>query len=125
MEDTIFAARQLEMLIFGDYRKRIKVQLFLDSELTLETIASSKQIERKTLRKTVVDLKKRLVNGYIYSYSWLSTQDVMADMMIKEMKLPVNLENVIMENVLNLQQPLVNEVRADGTEVRMMNICNR
>ena len=25
MEDAIFAARQLEMLIFGDYRKRIKV----------------------------------------------------------------------------------------------------
>jgi len=25
MEDAIFAARQLEMLMFGDYKKRIKV----------------------------------------------------------------------------------------------------
>ena len=112
------------MLIFGDYRKRIKVRLFTDSESTLESIASSKQIERKTLRQTVVDLKERLVDGNIYSYSWLSTQDMMADMMTKEMKLLVNLENAIMEKVLNLQQPLVNEVRAIGTEIRMNNIQN-
>ena len=55
------------MLIFGDYRKRIKVQLFTDSESTIESIASLKQIERKTLRQTVVDLKERLVEGDIYS----------------------------------------------------------
>ena len=58
MEDAVFAARQVEMLMFGDYWKRIKVRLFTDSEATLESIASSKQIkqiERKTLRLTVVD----------------------------------------------------------------------
>ena len=49
-EDAIFAARQLEILMFGDYRKRMRVRLFTDSEATLELIASSKQIERKTLR---------------------------------------------------------------------------
>ena len=45
MEDAIFAARQLEILMFGDYRKRMKVRLFIDSEATLESIASSKHIE--------------------------------------------------------------------------------
>ena len=50
MEDAIFAARQVEILVFGDYRRRIMVRLFMDSEATLESIASSKQIERKTLR---------------------------------------------------------------------------
>ena len=69
MEDAIFAARQVEILVFGDYRRRIKVRLFTDSEATLESIALSKQIGRKTLRLTVVDMKERLVDGDLYSYS--------------------------------------------------------
>ena len=35
VEDAIFAARQLESLMFGDYRKRMKVRIFTDSEPTL------------------------------------------------------------------------------------------
>ena len=76
MEDAIFAARQLEILMFGDYRKRIKVRLFSDSEATLESIASSKQIERKTLRLTVTDLKERLVERDIHLYFWLLTKSM-------------------------------------------------
>ena len=83
MEDAVFAARQVEILIFGDYRRRIKVRLFTDSEAMLESIASSKQIERKTLRLTVVDLKERLVDGDVFSYSWLPTKSMWADMMTK------------------------------------------
>ena len=49
--DPIFTARQVEIPLFGDYRKRVKVRLFTDSEVTLESIASSKQIDRKTLCK--------------------------------------------------------------------------
>ena len=52
----------------------MKVRLFTDSEATLESIASSKQIDRKTLRVTVVDLKDKLIDGEIYSYSWLPTE---------------------------------------------------
>ena len=69
MEDAIFAARQVKILIFGDCRKRIKVRLFTDSEPMLESIASLKQIERKNLRFTVVDLKERLIDGDVFSYS--------------------------------------------------------
>ena len=39
VDDAIFTARQTEM----------KIHLYMDSEATLESIASSKQIERKTL----------------------------------------------------------------------------
>ena len=67
MEDAVFAARQVEILIFGDYRRRIKVRLFTDLEPILESIASSKQIERKTLRLTVVDLKERFVDEDVFS----------------------------------------------------------
>ena len=101
------------------------MRLFTDSEATLESIASSKQIERKTLRLTVTDLKERLVDGDIYSYSWLPTKSMWADMMTKEMELPSALENVFLKNDLDLPQPLMNEVKVIGTEIRMSNIKNR
>ena len=73
VEDAIFAARQLEILMFGEYKKRMKVRIFTDSEPTLESIASSKHIERKSLILTVTDLKERLLDGEIYSYYWIPT----------------------------------------------------
>ena len=69
MDDAIYAARQVETLYFGDYKRRIKVRLFTNSEPTLESIASSKQVERKTLRPTIVDLKEGLVDKDSFSYS--------------------------------------------------------
>ena len=62
----------MEILLYGDFKKRVKVHLFTDSEATLESIVSSKQIDRKTLRLMVVDLKERLIEGDITFYFWLS-----------------------------------------------------
>ena len=103
----------------------MKVRLFTDSEPTLESIASSRQVKRKTLRHTIVDLKERLVDGEIYTYSWLPTQEMLADVLTKEMKIPQALEDVILQNEISISQPLVNEVKAVGTEIRMVNIHNR
>ena len=77
------------------------------------------------MRQTVVDIKERLVDGDIQSFSWLPTQDMMVDLMTKEMRSPFNLEEVIMTNTLHIPQPLVNEVVAVGTEICMKNIQNR
>ena len=125
VDDAIFAARQVEILLYGEYKKRVKVHLFTDSEAMLESIASSKQIERKTLRLTVVDLKERLIEGDITSYSWLSTDNMWVDILTKEMHLPEKLEDVFMKNVMNLPKTPVNQVKAVGTELRMTNIRNR
>ena len=125
VDDAVFLARQLEILLFGDYKGRILVKLFTDSEPTLESIASSKQVERKLLRMTIKDLKDRLLEGDVSSYSWLSTRDMMADCMTKEMKMPESLEDVLLENKLTLNKPYMNEVRNVDGEIRMMNIRNR
>ena len=74
---------------------------------------------------TVVDLKERLVDGDVYSYSWLPTKNMWADMITKEMKLPSSLEDFILKNVMDLPKPLVNEIIALGTEIHMTNIRNR
>ena len=67
---------------------------------------------------TVVDLKERLMDRDIYSYSGLPTKDMCADMMTKEMKLPSSLEDVIMKIVMDLSKLLVIEVKAVGTNIR-------
>ena len=125
VDDAIFTARQTELLLFGDFQRRIKIHLYTDSESTLESIASSKQIERKTLRLTITDLKERLVEGDISSYSWLPTRDMYADLLTKEMQIPQHLEEVIYKNNLHLPKSPINQVKAVGTEIWMHNIRNR
>ena len=96
----------------------------MDSEAILESIASSKQIDRKTLRLTVVDLKERLVDGDIYSYARLPMENMWADILTKDMRLLSDLEDVFLKNVINLPKTTVNKVKAVGTEMRMSNIRN-
>ena len=50
---------------------------------------------------------------------------MLTDVMTKEICLPQALENVFLKNKISLPQPLVNEVKAVGTEIRMVNIRNR
>ena len=45
VEDAVFAVRQIETLMFGEYKQRIPIHLYTDSEATLESIASMKQIK--------------------------------------------------------------------------------
>ena len=84
VDDIIFTARQLETLLYGDYKKTIKIKLFSDSESTLESIASLRQIERKMLRMTVRDLKNCLRDKEIDSYQWLPTHERCADVFMKK-----------------------------------------
>ena len=58
----------METLRFGNYQRWIPIHLFTDSEGTLESIASTKQVKRKTLRMVVKDLKERLMDEEIVSY---------------------------------------------------------
>ena len=124
VDDATFAAWQLELL-YGDYQRRIPVKLFTDSESTLESIASSKQVVNKSLRMTVRELKDKLLDGDVLSYAWLPTEHMWADILTKEMRIPEALEKVLVENVMELPKTNINEVKAVDKEVRMENIRNR
>ena len=60
IHEATYTARQIKTLFYGDYDQRIPVKIFTDSEPTLESVASTKQIERKSLRMTVQELKEKL-----------------------------------------------------------------
>ena len=72
VDDSVFLARQLEILLFGSYSKSISVKLYTDSEPTLESIASTRPVETKRLRNQVQELKDVLVDKEIESYGWIS-----------------------------------------------------
>ena len=125
VEDSVFAACQLEILLYGDVGGRVKVYLFTDSESSLESIASSKQVDRKTLWMRVVDLKERVIEGDVLSYTWLPTERMWTDLLTKEKPLPGDLKDVLVKNIMDLPETHAYEVRAFGQEVRMINIRNQ
>ena len=101
------------------------MRIYTDSEPALESIASSKQVERKELRNTMFYLKEHLRNGNIESYSWLGTKEMLADVLTKEMKMPEILREFMQKGLFRFGKNEVNRVHSVNGEVRMENIRNR
>ena len=112
------------MLLYEDIINRIPIHLFTNSEYTLESVVSSKQISTKTLRNVIIVLKERLVKDEITSYAWLPTQSMWADILTKEKKVLLQLEDVLTNNKMDLQDTIRNKVMALDQKVRMTNIRN-
>ena len=71
VEYSVYAAIQLEQMLYGDVLRRIPICLFTDSESLFKSVASSKQIVTKTLRIVILDLKERLLSGEFTLLAWL------------------------------------------------------
>ena len=125
LDEVTYIARQVEILLFGDYRKRLPVRVMTDSEPTLESIASTRQIERKGLRMTVQEMKEKLMEGEIKSYQWLSTKEMWADGLTKEMEMAEGLRNLLKEGKCMIAGQEINKVVCQNKEIRMLNIRNR
>ena len=125
LDEATYLARQMELLLFGKYEQKLPVRIITDSEPLLESIASTKQIERKSLRMTVQELKERLMSGDVKSYQWIPTKEMWADGLTKEMEMAEGLRRMLKEGVCNLKKEEVNKVVYEKEEIRMMNIRNR
>ena len=102
----------------------IPVKLYTDSEPTLESIASTKQVDRRLLRNTVKDLKDKILSGEVKSMSWLSTKNMISDVLTKEKKMPDELKDLLLSNRFALSGEEINLVQAVDGELRMFNIRN-
>ena len=125
IDELVYIARQVEILLFGDYRKRMPVRVMTDSEPTLESIASTKQIERKGLRMTVQEMKEKLREGEIKSYQWVSTKQMWADGLTKEMEMAEGLRKLLKIGRCEITKEEVNKVVCENEEIKMLNIRNR
>jgi len=125
IDELVYMARHVEILLFGDYRKRMPVRVLTDSEPTLESIASTKQIERKGLRMTVQEMKDKLRDGEIKSYQWISTKQIWADGLTKEMEMTEGLRKLLKEGKCEMVKEDINKVICENEEIKMLNIRNR
>ena len=125
LDEATYLARQIETLMFGDYRQRIPVRIYTDSEPSLESIASTRQIERKSLRMTVQELKERLMEGDVRSYQWIPTKEMWSDGLTKEMEMAEGLRKMMQTGVCEMKKEEVNKVVYEKDEIRMVNIRNR
>ena len=125
IDELVYMARHVEILLYGDYRKRMNVRILTDSEPTLESIASTKQIERKGLRMVVQEMKDKLRDGEIDSYQWVSTKQIWADGLTKEMPMTEGVRNLLKNGKCDMVQEDINKVICQNEEIKMINIRNR
>merc|ERR1712239_2027 len=118
-------ARHVEILLYGDYKNRLNVRILTDSEPTFESIASTKQIERKGLRMLVKEMKDKLRDGEIDSYQWVSTKKIWADGLTKEMPMTDGIRNLLKNGKCDMVQEHTNKVICQDDEIKMINIRNR
>ena len=94
----------------------------MDSEPTLESIASTKQIERKGLQMTVQEKKEKLMEGEIKSYQWLSTKEMWTYGLTKEMEMAEGLRKLLKAGKCGIMKEEVNKkTRCERIRTR----CNR
>ena len=74
---------------------------------------------------TVRELKDRLLEGEIVSYAWLPTEQMWADALTTDMKIPSGLERVLRMNEMEMPNYNINKVKALDGEIKMENIRNR
>ena len=65
VEDGLYLAQQLSMLLFGSRELKIPVKVYTDSKPLLDSISSTKQVANKLLRNTMTDLKRKLEYGEV------------------------------------------------------------
>jgi hypothetical protein len=78
------------------------------------------------LRTSIMDMKNKLYDGVIQSFSWLDREkDMVADVLTKECKVNKDLENIILENQFQLSRSEDNIVRCKEGEFKIANKCNK
>ena len=98
ISDASFAAANLELLLFGSQVKAIKVESFIDSKPLLESLASTRVIENKFLVAEINALKTLIEDGTVSGYTWVDTENQLADVLTKEMNEPRSFRSVFLWN---------------------------
>ena len=125
IDELVYMSRHVEILLYGDYQRRMNVRIITDSEPTLESIASTRQIDRKQLRNMVSEMKDKLKDGEITSYQWVSTKDIWADGLTKEMSMSEGVRKLLRQGACSMVPQDINKVVNQNGEIKMLNIRNR
>ena len=84
-DDSIGLARALMELYTGKKgEKQVETTIKCDSQSLLDTLFSTKQIEEKILRPTVLAMKQLLTRNQIGRFDWIESHDCFADILTKK-----------------------------------------
>ena len=74
---------------------------------------------------TVQEMKEKLRDGEIKSYQWVSTKQMWADGLTKEMEMADGLRELLKTGRCEIVKEEVNKVVCEKEEIKMLNIRNR
>ena len=85
-DDAIYMARMIQEIYTGknSTTDQLPVTLFTDSKPLFESIYSTKQIDRKSIRHVVHIMKDAISRGEVEKYIWVDTKNMLADVLTKE-----------------------------------------
>ena len=84
-DDAIFIARMVHQIYTGRKTlEQIPVYMFTDSQPLHDSIYSTKQVERKTMRHVVHIMKDAVSRGDLEKFIWVDTKNMIADVLTKE-----------------------------------------
>jgi len=121
VDDSICLARQISSLL----NINLKVKEFTDSRPLLESLGSSGQIEEKLLRQSIASLKQNLEEGEIEQYSWISGNEIVADVFTKQGSERSTLEEILSKNEFRHSLSKENIVTFEDGEIKIANIVTK
>ena len=73
----------------------------------------------------VQEMKEKLRDGDITSYQWVSTKNIWADGLTKEMPMTEGVRKLLQEGKCEMVKENINKVICEQEEIKMLNIRNR
>ena len=102
-DDAIYMARMIQEIYSGKPSlKQIPVVLFTDSKPLFESIYSTKQVDRKTVRHIIQMMKDSVSRGEVQTFKWIETKAMIADVFTKESAPTELIKEVLDQGRLNI-----------------------
>ena len=118
---SIFAAQQLEEILTGVKNgEKFKSILFSDSDSSLKSIVSSKQVERRYLRSDVAILKQFIEGKKIDKIVWVDDPHQIADILTKDKCDKLGLDEMMRDGRLRIVTNRSNYIYHDGRDYKMV-----
>merc|ERR1712082_242768 len=85
MDDVIYFPSLVKEIYNGvESSDQIPVVVYTDSKPTIESIYSTRQVERRTVRHVIQSMKDDLDRGEVSEFKYVNTKEMLADVLIKD-----------------------------------------
>ena len=96
LDDCIHLGNMLSEIYCGDPEKhRIPIKIFEDSKSLVESIYSTKKVQRKTMRVVISKIQEHLLSGRVIDVQHVCSKDQLGDVFTKKGASPDNLLRVL------------------------------